>query len=526
MGPKVTRPEKEILAVDCETDPFKHGRVPKPFLWGVYGEFGYWQTEDTDELAEFLKRRDAIAYAHNGGKFDWHFILNHLDKMKPITVINGRIAKASLGLCEIRDSINLFPIALEEFQKTKIDYDKFEADVRRDHWPEIEHYQKDDCFQLYRLVTSFIENYGMQLTQAGAAIRIWEGMSGNVERTDKDYFEQFSKFYYGGRTQVFKAGIIDRPFNVYDIVSAYPHAMKDAKHPSGRPFLTENWDNDGAALLTIKAKALGFLPHRNEDGGLSFPDTGEDMTFNCTGWELLNYIELSGEPFDLVECWRYPLLIDFSEYVDRFFKLKKEAKDSGDKAQYIFAKIFLNALYGKFASNPENYGEFMLFQPGEVTPEGWHINELINDKIGFISRPLPSAKHRYYNVGTAASITGFVRAKLARAIYKSKGVIYCDTDSVICEKFAGDEMSGELGGWELEAKCKGGAVAGKKLYVFDLCEPDKKGNLHKTASKGAKLTPQQIKDVAKGETVMYENQAPTFSIKKKPVFIDRNIKRT
>ena len=65
-------PYKPIFAVDCETDPFDYGRIPRPFLWGVYeGYHGqYWEFEKTDDCVDFLIRQRVIAYAHNGGKFD------------------------------------------------------------------------------------------------------------------------------------------------------------------------------------------------------------------------------------------------------------------------------------------------------------------------------------------------------------------------------------------------------------------------------------------------------------------------
>jgi hypothetical protein len=124
-------------------------------------------------------------------------------------------------------------------------------------------------------------------------------------------------------------------------------------------------------------------------------------------------------------------------------------------------------------------------------------------------------------VSVAASVTGFVRSYLWRNIHKTDTPLYCDTDSIA---FAGNQnginMSNELGAWELEAECDYAAIAGKKLYAFR-----KLDGKFKTASKGVRLDPSEIIDIAKGATVLYTPDAPTFSIKQGTVkFQSRSIK--
>lgn len=519
---------REILAVDCETDPFKHGRVPEPFVWGAYNGREYWQFETTEELALFLSGRDCIAYAHNGGKFDWHYVLDYLNTCEPITVINGRIARAKLGACELRDSLNLIPVPLKKLQSSKgekldIEYWKLEKEHRQEHRAEIERYLEQDCVVLWENVSRFIDEYGLHLTQASAAMKIWEDMSGETEKTDPVYFDQYSRFYYGGRTECFEKGLITDPFKVYDIKSAYPHAMAVAKHPKGAPHLAD-WDGkDGAALVTVIARARGVFPYREENGSLSFPADNKRRTFNVTGWELKLYEEKFGPVEQVLECFRFSFLYDFSPYVSRFYKLKAEAEAKGDVSGRHFAKIFLNALYGKFASNPENYSEFQLIDLNEhATPPGYVLCDLHAEGRAFVSKPLDENKMRFFNVATAASITGYVRAKLARVILESKRPLYCDTDSIACVEFAGDRIGPNLGNWELEANCVRGAIGGKKLYAFKTTS----GN-YKTASKGAKLSEKDIFALAEGAEIFYKPNAPTFSAKKKDArFVNRTLKRT
>jgi hypothetical protein len=64
----------------------------------------------------------------------------------------------------------------------------------------------------------------------------------------------------------------------------------------------------------------------------------------------------------------------------------------------------------------------------------------------------------------------------------------------------------ELGAWKVEALGDLAAIAGKKLYaIFD---GDK---VLKKASKGCKLEGEQIIDICKGASVLYQNPVPTFS---------------
>ena len=50
-----------------------------------------------------------------------------------------------------------------------------------------------------------------------------------------------------------------------------------------------------------------------------------------------------------------------------------------------------------------------------------------------------------------------VRAYLWEHIHTSKGVMYCDTDSIICEEFVG-KVGAELGEWEIEAAVRDGVL--------------------------------------------------------------------
>ena len=121
---------REIWVADSETDPFKEGRIPKPFIWGAYNGTDYHQFYSTDEFVEFISGIECIVYAHNGGKFDWHFIIDKLDAFSNLMVISGRLAKFQIGLAEFRDSYNILPMPLSAWEKDEFDYTLLEEEVR------------------------------------------------------------------------------------------------------------------------------------------------------------------------------------------------------------------------------------------------------------------------------------------------------------------------------------------------------------------------------------------------------------
>ncbi len=228
-----------IAVIDAETDPFLYGRVPKPFAWGFYdGEkyVSFWGQNSTRALIDFLDtlKGDWIIYAHNGGKFDFFFLIDYIEN--PIKVIGSRIVSCKIGRHEFRDSYAAIPIPLGAYQKTSIDYQKFEEENREANKTEILDYLKDDCVFLFGLVTAFIERFGTALTIGGAAMKTLKTIHPVTPR-NQSHDAKFRPFYFGGRVQCFKYGIFDGPVKIYDVNSMYSAVMRNEHHPTGARYL-------------------------------------------------------------------------------------------------------------------------------------------------------------------------------------------------------------------------------------------------------------------------------------------------
>lgn len=545
---------QRIGTIDCETDPFEPGVVIAPFLWGVMLDTGeYLEFEAVAELVAWmcLPAQDGlILYAHNGGKFDYHFLRDSIEPDEPISVIAGRLARCKIGGVELRDSLNLFgQTRLADFSKKEIDYRKMLASERRkpEVWAEIREYLKYDCESLLKLVSSFFDKFGMHFTQAGAAMKYWKkhyAPQNEVPQSTVGFYDRFHPFYFGGRVQCFEHGHAREKFSVIDINSAYPFAMLSehaysVDSPLTTSRLPKNESSIAQCLIEVDAVAKGCFPLRARDGSLYFPDDESTVrTYHVTGWELLAGLETNAVKVHRIRaCHQFNRQTSFKGYVEHFFAARRAAKAAGDKAEDIFAKIFLNALYGKFASNPRKYREFVLSELGTESYAKWiaagYQEEGLWGSRSMLFRPLPESKHRYYSVATGASITGYVRAHLWRALNKVGGAIYCDTDGIAARDVSQIDTGPNIGQWKIEAECDEYAIGGKKNYAFHVKDTPRNSFVQrqkplsnprsadewakgrkswKIASKGADLTPKQMMRIARGGEFNYKSSVPNFSM--------------
>jgi len=524
---------RKFATADCETDPFKFNRIPKPFLWGFYDkEGGFRSFSRTEEFVEFIKNYEGLIYLHNGGKFDVHFLMPWIEPQEEVMIINGRIAKLKLGKCELRDSYMLLPVPLSAYKKDEISYDIFEDGERQkiENNFKITSYLKGDCIYLYEILEKQFEEYGQKLTLASSAFDYWHKKYNPYKykpRTNSGFFNHFKEFYYGGRVQCFEKGIIETNFNVFDINSAYPYAML-SDHPYGNEYAVKNKLDDnfeGKDFIQFWGKSKGALPFR--DNGLKFPDDNKSRLYKVTGWELKTGLEnnlIKIEKIDRV--YKFFESINFKEYVDNFYKQKNDYKDK-DAAKYLLAKLYLNSLYGKFGQSSLDHRDFEITEQKYILSymdAGYEHEADLENGLVLMSKIIDEKKMKFYSVVTAASVTGFVRAYLYNTILKCDRPLYCDTDSIAAVKFSGN-IGKELGQWENEGEFCRAAIGGKKLYCFERVNP-KKGEKYKISSKGAKLTQKDIFSIARGEEIEYKNISPTFSVGKTPSFITRKIRKT
>lgn len=539
----------ELSTLDAETDPFLYARKPIPFCWGFYyangtkykefwgiGETRELQAENvTNQLIEFLETvtTKQIIYAHNGGKFDFHFLLEKKVLSDP-KIINGRIVKASIGIHELRDSYSIIPVPLAAYQKDTIDYNLFEFETREENKADILHYLAMDCEYLFELVEAFVNEFGLRLTIGGTAIKTLKKIH-PFEQQNDIHDARFRPYYFGGRVQCFDRGIIKGKFKVYDVNSMYPDVMANCNHPTGKDYallyendLNKSFYKTGIIdaypyqpyFITFAGKSRGAFCTRQKNG-LSFQN--QTAEFKTTSHELKIALKYGLVDIEKVLEVYVPMeTIKFDDFVHTYIQNKIDAKKEGNKTKELFSKLLLNSSYGKFGQNPENFFDYQFRYRGEPLPNRLHGWELYLDSCEIELWRKPAPKPIFYDVATAASITGAARAVLLEAITNADNPLYCDTDSLICENLNNVILDPyKLGAWDLEATGDLLCLGGKKLYaLYD------NGTCDKYASKGARLIPEQIKNICKGETIKWRNDAPNFKLDGQTKFIKRNVKMT
>jgi hypothetical protein len=338
---------KKLLAVDCETDPFKYGRVPKPFIWGCYdgSDFQYWF--DTDEFVEYIKNQDAIVYAHNGGKFDFMYLMPYIKKTTA-RIIGGRFAEMSLGRSKLRDSYSIVPVPLSAIQKDDINYELMEEHCREQYmYTDIIPYLKTDCCVLWDMVSEYRAKAGKALTIASNAMQSSKKLGVNPGRTNHRFDTQFRPYYFGGRTECFQPGT-HKNGKVLDIVSSYPNAMS-RDHATGDDYdyyddlsHCRTDDEIGRSFIHLDCKSHGAFPKHNEKGGLDFPHTTDE--FFITGWEYL-IAKKHGliEDECIFRVTSFKNTINFSDYIQHWFEHKKTHPKADDPINYTIGKIMMNS---------------------------------------------------------------------------------------------------------------------------------------------------------------------------------------
>jgi hypothetical protein len=531
--------KRRLAVLDLETDPFEHGRIPSAFLAGLYdGEkFVYfWGDDCIAQIAAYILSYEEplIIYAHNGGKFDFFYLLEYLHS--ELRIVNSRIIQARIGEHELRDSFAIMPFPLRDFDKDEIDYQKMSRENRDTNREEILTYFKKDHTALYELVTAFHAEFGDQLTIGGSSLKQLKKHH-KFNTGNSVYDAKLRKdFYFGGRNQVFRSGTFDQTCNIYDVNSMYPYVMSTFLHPVGTDIQVSKVIMPNTCFVVAEGFNHGAFPVREKDGSLNFTKQGGRF---CTTIHEWNAAEHTGtfRATKIIKTYGFDRRITFAEFVDHYFAKRATAKLSGDKIRTLFYKFVLNSAYGKFAQNPENFSEYQITPFTDILPEPWTPAYIHQSKYVIWSRP--SERKFYYNIATGASITGASRALLLHGLHAAIKPVYCDTDSIICESMRNQSVrldNDALGAWKLEAVGNRAAICGKKLYcIIDTAHDCTCANATKAepckrhvkkAHKGARLTGDEIEHIAGGSIIKCENPVPSFKFTGSHKFTVRNIRRT
>ena len=269
---------------------------------------------------------------------------------------------------------------------------------------------------------------------------------------------------------------------VLDVNSLYPSVMYKEILPFGEPFFyVGEYKEDKVYPLYIQRLTCSFkikegkiptiqIKHSRFVDNEYLTDSGEEpVALTLTSVDLKLFLE-QYDVWDLnyESGWKFKGMRGlFTEYIDKWIKVKNEATISGNKGMRQVAKIMLNSLYGKFATSLDVQSKIPYLE-----------NDIVKYKLGE-----KDTKDGVY-LPMGAFITAYARDKTIRTSQaikdysiKKYGVdMYCysDTDSIhtilpieelkqFCEI---DDV--ELGKWAHESHFTRAKFIRQKTYLEEI----------------------------------------------------------
>lgn len=372
---------------------------------------------------------------------------------------------------EFRDSWKKIPMSVDRipksfgFETTKgeLDYDAFRP-VGHVLTPEERDYLHRDVSIVAKALRIVIDNGAKKLTIGSDALAEYKSIMGGkaFERIfpvlSPAMDAEIRRAYRGGFTyadprytgRVLGSGV------VLDVNSLYPSVMYNSLIPYGEPaWQSGRVEPTEAFPLTIFAVEFtaklkkDHIPCIQIKGNMRFAETEylreikEPVNLMVTNvdWQLYN------EHYDIEVLhwgggWKFRATVGlFQAYIDKWSKIKAESEGG----QREMAKLMLNSLYGKFATNPEVTSKIPVLTEDDV----------VKLKMGPDDTRLP--------VYTAAGvfITSHARNLTIRAAQENyANFAYADTDSLHLVTDTSSPLSGvphnidvhksRMGAWKLE----------------------------------------------------------------------------
>ena len=384
---------------------------------------------------------------------------------------------------------------------------------------ELEIYNKRDCYITYKFMEFLQDGFNLlggktQLTAASTAMDIFRRKYLRKSLVKEDYVlgrdkensihEFIFESYYGGRTEVFKRGLIDKPMRCYDINSLYPSCMLE-EYPLPETAVYNDQDPskelilsyEGVSEVTVFAPNLEYplLPLKTPTK-LLFPNGLFRGVY--THIELRKALELGYKLIKIHRTLYYKrTFFPFRNFVKDLYAKRLEYKKKGSPMELV-TKLLMNSLYGKFGQRRMTDVQVIdyLNLSEEETKKTSLVGAATRDGRFFIKNTPKSCYKPFVIPIFASYTTAKARLKLYDYIVKCKAV-YCDTDSVTTENYLPE--SDKLGAMKLEYDIKRAIFVKPKMYMLETTNKEivKLKGVHN-------ITNEQFMKILEGEKVSYE----------------------
>lgn len=486
---------------------------------------------DMEEFMDWMKQEQADLYFHNL-RFDGEFIVNYLlnhgwewDNSGLPGTFNTIISKMGqwymIDICYgykqtakgkaeklhtvIYDSLKKLPFSVKniakdfklKIMKGDIDYHEFRP-VGHIITPEEYAYIKNDI----EIVADALKiQFDQGLTKMTNGSDSLTGFKATIstKHFDKhfpilslDVDKNIRFAYRGGFTWLnerFAGKTIERGM-VFDVNSLYPAQMYNRPLPYSIPVPFDGkYEYDSEYPLHIQHIKCefelkpGYIPTIQIKGNKRFKGNeylktskGEVVDLYLTNIDM----ELFFEHYEVYEevyvsGWKFRQKTGiFNKFIDKWTYIKQNS----DGAIKLLAKLQLNSLYGKFASNPNVTGKVPVLKD--------------DGSCGFIAGEEEFKDPVYTPMGVF--ITSWARHTCISTAQKCYDrIIYCDTDSIhltgteIPEVIKDIVDPGKLGFWDHETTFKKAKYIRQKTYMYEACMKEKRDENGEIETKDGKI---------------------------------------
>jgi hypothetical protein len=496
-----------------------------------------WRQEEAFVDA-LLSLGEHTTWAFNGGRFDTLWLMRHVLRRRisdvQLSFSGSAIATLKIGDTYYRDAARVAgPMSLKDFaqvgggqvksgtglpcrcNKDCGGYCSIKRDMPRDEHTRLIDYMVQDCRALHSVLDflcTYCERHDLDLKPTiGASSWATAERAFGVPRADwkggklseLSLYQKVRKSYYGGRTQVLKpiswAGVH------YDIHSAYPAAFANQLLPVG----DRRELHASAATKAFASGKLGSYRAIIHVPECFFPPLPVRTRFRSaypvgafggwwTGTELQAAMRSGATVGRIIEgvAWSDAAMV-LAPLGERIWRLRDQARAEGAMGLAKWLKGYINSCSGKLSMRPESEtvvsADKAVFCPADHACHGYcHPQKCCEHRctrrcgatpplgsveLGLFRRMSMHLAHCSH-VEWAAHVTAFARGKVLE--FSGEDSVYCDTDSMFCEKERSGNIGPQLGQWGLEDRYKDFTALAPKTYRYMDAETGKV----RAASKG------------------------------------------
>lgn len=434
---------------------------------------------DIDEFMEWCKKNyNTTLYFHNlkfDGEFILYYLLNHgYDHIKDkkdkkdktfTTLISDMGLFYSIEIyfeaqgrrvkkITLIDSLKILNMSVEQVAKSfglpisklELDYDR-----PREKGYQLQDYEKDyitNDVKIMALALNTLFKEGLTYMTAGSNA-LHDFKTTHSRRKFDRMFPQLNYYVDHDMRQAYKGGFTylnpiykEKDVGngvVLDVNSLYPSVMYEKPMPIGEPIFFEGeyvydrvyplYIQQISCCFEVKEGMIPTIQIKNskyfmENEYLTSSD-GEIVTLVLSNIDLKLFLEHYNVYEPTYECgWKFKAMNGiFTDYIDKWIKVKIEATKSGNKGMRQIAKIALNSLYGKYATSLDIQSKYPYLEDGIV-------RYYLSDKEQRNGLYLPigifiTSYAREKTIRTSQAIKDYSIKKYGKDMY-----IYSDTDSI------------------------------------------------------------------------------------------------